>query len=206
MNENKYKTIYSDIMPAYRESEDYCRMALDMLKHAIAGMDVDAMRDAFDKLTEYFDDLTKTVEEVSTRFREVSALADSCLDDSCKPAIEEERYSVYCVGGGLFLDPLEVRHWVSEVLPCDHVDRIWYHVPYNMKLRRGIFACRLGDIHNPVYRVGLLRCYPMLDLDDGLYSLNQMTKLLGSHDMGEGANMISRRLISEQKEVKENER
>lgn len=44
MNENKYKTIYTDIMPAYRESEDYCRMTLDMLKHAITGMDADLTR------------------------------------------------------------------------------------------------------------------------------------------------------------------
>lgn len=82
MSKNKYKTIYTDIMPAYRESEDYCRMTLDMLKHAIAGMDVDAMRDAYDKLVKCFDDLTKTVKEISIRFREASELLDDCLDDS----------------------------------------------------------------------------------------------------------------------------
>lgn len=82
MNENKYKTIYTDIMPAYRESEDYCRMALDMLKHAITGMDTDMTRDAYDKLTICFDDLTKTVKEISIRFREASKLLDDCIDDS----------------------------------------------------------------------------------------------------------------------------
>lgn len=80
MNENKYKTSYSDIMPVYRESEDYCRMTLDMLKHAIADMDTDVMRDAYDKLTVCFDDLTKTVKEMSIRFREVAEILDNCLD------------------------------------------------------------------------------------------------------------------------------
>lgn len=82
MSENKYKTIYTDIMPVYRESEDYCRMTLDMLKHAIADMDTDATRDAYDKLTICFDDLAKTVKEISIRFREVSELLDDCLDDN----------------------------------------------------------------------------------------------------------------------------
>lgn len=80
MNKDKYKTIYTGIMPVYRESEDYCRMTLDMLKYAIAEMDTDAMRDAYDKLTVCFDDLTKTVEEISIRFREVSEILDNCLD------------------------------------------------------------------------------------------------------------------------------
>lgn len=206
MNENKYKTIYSDVIPVYREDEDYCRMALDMLEHAIDELDKSAIEDAFGKLAKCFDGLTKTVGEISIRFREASELLDDYLENNCKPEIDEERHSVYCVGGGLFLDPLEVRHWISEMLPYERTDRIWYHVPYNMKLRRGVFVCRLGDAHNPMYRVGLLRCYPMLDLDDGVYSSNGVTKLLGSHSMGDGANMISRRLIAEHKEVKENER
>lgn len=67
-------------MPVYRESEDYCRMTLDMLKHAIADMNTDLTRDAFDKLTICFDDLTKTVKEMSIRFREVSEILDNCLD------------------------------------------------------------------------------------------------------------------------------
>ena len=82
MTKDKYKTIYTGIMPVYRESEDYCRMALDMLKHAIADMDTDATRDAYDKLTKCFDDLAKTVKEISIRFREASELLDDCLDDS----------------------------------------------------------------------------------------------------------------------------
>lgn len=90
MSENKYKTSYSDIMPVYRESEDYCRMTLDMLKHAIAGMDADATRDAYDKLTKCFDDLTKTVKEISIRFREASELADSYLDDSLRKEKKNE--------------------------------------------------------------------------------------------------------------------
>lgn len=90
MNKNKYKTIYSDIMPVYRESEDYCRMTLDMLKHAIAGMDTDATRDAYDKLTKCFDDLAKTVSEISTRFREASELLDSYLDDSLRKEKKNE--------------------------------------------------------------------------------------------------------------------
>ena len=81
-NKNKYKTIYTDIMPVYRESEDYCRMTLDMLKHAIADMDTDMTRDAYDKLAKCFDDLTKTVKEMSIRFREVSEILDNCLDDN----------------------------------------------------------------------------------------------------------------------------
>lgn len=80
MTKTKYKTIYTDITPAYRESEDYCRMTLDMLKHAIADMDTDATRDAYDKLTTCFDDLAKTVKEILTRFREASELLDDCLD------------------------------------------------------------------------------------------------------------------------------
>lgn len=91
MSENKYKTIYTDIMPVYRESEDYCRITLDMLKHAIADMDMDATRDAYDKLTIRFDDLTKTVGEISIRFREVSELADSCLDDGLRKEKKNER-------------------------------------------------------------------------------------------------------------------
>lgn len=79
---NKYKTSYSDVMRVYRESEDYCRMTLDILKYAIADMDTDAMRDAYDKLTRCFDDLTKTVKEISIRFREISEILDDCLDDS----------------------------------------------------------------------------------------------------------------------------
>lgn len=90
MSENKYKTIYTDIMPAYRESEDYCRITLDMLKHAIADMDTDAMRDAYNKLTKCFDDLAKTVEEISIRFREVSEFADSYLDDSLRKERKNE--------------------------------------------------------------------------------------------------------------------
>lgn len=80
MTENKHKTIYADVMRVYREDEDYCRIALDMLKHAIADMDTDAMRNAYDKLTKCFDDLTKTVKEISIRFREVSEILDNCLD------------------------------------------------------------------------------------------------------------------------------
>jgi hypothetical protein len=57
-------------------------MTLDILKHAIADMDTDATRDAYDKLTTCFEDLTKTVKEISIRFREVSELLDDCLDDN----------------------------------------------------------------------------------------------------------------------------
>ena len=123
MTKNKYKTIYADIMPAYRESEDYCRMTLDMLKHAITGMDTDMARDAYDKLTKCFNGLAKTVEEISIRFREVSEILDDCIDDNRRPEIEDEGHSVYCVGGGLLLDPLEVRHWISEALPHASVRR-----------------------------------------------------------------------------------
>ena len=82
MTKNKYKTIYTDIMPVYRESEDYCRMTLDMLKHAITDncLDRPVLEDAFSKLTICFDDLTKTVKEMSMRFREVSEILDNCLD------------------------------------------------------------------------------------------------------------------------------
>lgn len=76
MTRNKYKTICADVVRVYHEDEDCCRMTLDMLKHAIADMDTDATRDAYDKLTKCFDDLTKTVKEISIRFREVSELLD----------------------------------------------------------------------------------------------------------------------------------
>lgn len=201
-SENKYKTSYSDIMPVYRESEDYCRMTLDMLKHAIDELDKSAIEDAFGKLAKYFDGLTKTVGEISTRFREASELLDDCLENNCKPEIDEERYSVYCVGGGLFLDPLEVRHWVSEALPYASVRRAWYHVPYNLTLRRGILVCELNGEHGSTYRMALLRCYPMLDFDDGEYSLNSVIRRLSPHDRGYGANVVSARLRKE----KNNER
>lgn len=197
VNKNKYKTIYADIMPVYRESEDYCRMTLDMLKHAIAEMDTDATRGAYDKLTICFNDLTKTVEEISIRFREVSELLDDCLDDNRQPNIDKEGYTVYCVGGGLLLDPLEVRHWVSEALPHASVRRAWYHVPYNLTLRRGILVCELNGEHGSTYRMALFRCYPMLDFDDGEYSLNSVIRRLASRGMGYGANTISRRLRKE---------
>lgn len=203
MSENKYKTSYSDIMPVYREAEDYCRMTLDMLKHAITGMDTDMMRDAYDKLVKCFDDLTKTVGEISTRFREASAILDDCLENNCKPEIDEERYSVYCVGGGLFLDPLEVRHWISEALPHASVRRAWYHVPYNLTLRRGILVCELNGEHGSTYRMALLRCYPMLDFDDGEYSLNSVIRRLSPHDRGYGANVISARLRKEKKDERQ---
>lgn len=90
MNKNKYKTIYSDIIPVYRESEDYCRMTLDMLKYAIADLDKPEIRSAFSNLTKCFDDLTKTVKEISIRFREVSELADSCLDDGLRKEKKNE--------------------------------------------------------------------------------------------------------------------
>lgn len=93
MNKNKYKTIYADMVRIYREDEDYCCIALNMLKHAIADMDTDATRDAYDKLTICFDSLTKTVKEVSIRFREVSEFADNCLDDSLRKEKKGERQS-----------------------------------------------------------------------------------------------------------------
>ena len=94
MTKNKYKTIYTDIVPVYRESEDYCRMTLDMLKYAIAEMNTDATRDAYDKLVKCFDDLTKTVGEISTRFREVSEILDNCLDyNRLRKAKKDERQS-----------------------------------------------------------------------------------------------------------------
>lgn len=156
MTKNKYKTIYADIMPVYRESEDYCRMTLDMLKHAITSMDTDMARDAYDKPTKCFNGLAKTVEEISIRFREVSEILDDCLDDNRRPEIEDEGHSVYCVGGE----------------------------------------------HGSTYRIALLKCHPILDLDDGEYPLNSIIRRLMPHDMGYGANTISRRLRKEKKNEK----
>lgn len=82
VTKNKHKTIYADVMRIYREDEDYCCIALNMLKHAIADMDTDAMRDAYDKLTKCFDDLIKTTGEISIRFREASEILDNCLDSN----------------------------------------------------------------------------------------------------------------------------
>lgn len=89
MSENKYKTICADVVRVYHEDEDYCRMTLDMLKHAIADMDADATRDAYNKLTKCFDDLAKTVKEISIRFREASKLLDDCLGNLRKEKKDE---------------------------------------------------------------------------------------------------------------------
>ena len=81
MSENKYKTIYTDIIPVYRESEDYCRMAIDKLRHTIASGDRAQIADAYGELTKYFDDLTETVNVISKRFKQMAELLDDQLND-----------------------------------------------------------------------------------------------------------------------------
>ena len=81
MNKNKYKTIYTDIMPAYRESEDYCRIVIDKFRETIARGDRAQIADAYGELTKYFNDLTETVEVISNRFKQVSELLDEQLDN-----------------------------------------------------------------------------------------------------------------------------
>lgn len=81
MSENKYKTIYTDIMPAYRESEDYCHIALDRLRETIARGDRAQIADAYGELTKYFNDLTETVGVISKRFKQACELLDEQLDD-----------------------------------------------------------------------------------------------------------------------------
>lgn len=80
-NENRYKTIYTDIMPVYRESEDYCRMAIGKLRETIARGDRAQIADAYGELTKYFNDLTETVNVISERFKQVSELLDEQLND-----------------------------------------------------------------------------------------------------------------------------
>jgi hypothetical protein len=81
MTKNKYKTIYADIMPVYREDEDYCHIAIDKLRETIARGDRAQIADAYGELTKYFDDLTETARVISKRFKQMSELLDEQLDD-----------------------------------------------------------------------------------------------------------------------------
>ena len=60
-------------------------------------------------------------------------------------------------------------------------------------------VCELNGEHGSTYRMALFRCYPMLDFDDGEYSLNSAIRRLAPHDRGYGANVISGRLRKERK-------
>lgn len=80
-SEDKYKTIYTDIMPVYREDEDYCRTAIGKLRETIARGDRAQIADAYGELTKYFNDLTETVGTISKRFKQVSELLDEQLDN-----------------------------------------------------------------------------------------------------------------------------
>lgn len=194
MNEDKYKNIYKSLMPVYHEDEDYCRIAIDKLRYTIAHGDRAQIADAYAELTRYFNDLTETVNIASKRFKQVCELLDECFDDNRNPEIDEEWYSVYCVGGGLFLSPREIRRWVSDILPEATLRRAWYHVPFDLEFRQGLLVCEVDGEHGTTYRVLLLKCCPTLDIKEGEYSLNGIIRLLTPHKMGYGANMISRRL------------